>query len=540
MSSKCKNCGGALQYDIPTAKVKCVQCESLFEPNEYGDGTGAEESITKVFEETNIESSSDCYEVMTFTCPSCGATISSSELSAVDYCVYCGSFVSLESQISSIRKPEYIIPFSKTSEECRMLYQKNIRKNLYAPKEFRDESFLEGFKGIYIPFWSYEYQFGPNIYLRGKKETRKGDYIHIQNYDIHCDATGKIDNLAFDASSTFDDEISAQIAPFAITNRKKFRSSYMFGFFGDTADVSEEVYRNDADQIASSGIWNAVKDDSQLRKGHVEDAEPKSVQRDFHISGKPVLTMLPVWFLTWRKDDRVAYSIVNGDTGKIYSEVPIDIKKYLLFSFILALPVFAILNAAVTFSASNMLMISLVLSLIMIVMYSMQLDRIVKRTLHSDDKGYLYKHPEEKKQNEKIANSIFHKIFELISDLIQSLGKFWFAVIIVAIFVSAGATALMGIYAILLFVPIYTLYRIYKNSRILQSNSVWIDCGGALFAIVVGILILLADPAPDKIYYYTAILCMIGVGFTAIRLMKRHNNLITRPVPHFFDRKAGE
>ena len=54
--------------------------------------------------------------------------------------------------------------------------------------------------------------------------------------------------------------------------------------------------------------------------------------------------MLPVWFLTWQESGRVAYSVVNGQTGKVTSELPVDIKLYLLFSLIAAIPLFFVLQ----------------------------------------------------------------------------------------------------------------------------------------------------------------------------------------------------
>ncbi len=54
--------------------------------------------------------------------------------------------------------------------------------------------------------------------------------------------------------------------------------------------------------------------------------------------------MLPVWFLSYRNKDRVAYATVNGQTGKVAADIPVDRRKFLLGSFLLAIPVFLLLN----------------------------------------------------------------------------------------------------------------------------------------------------------------------------------------------------
>lgn len=50
--------------------------------------------------------------------------------------------------------------------------------------------------------------------------------------------------------------------------------------------------------------------------------------------------MFPVWFLSYRNGSRVSYATVNGQTGKIAADLPVDIRKYFLGSLILALPIF--------------------------------------------------------------------------------------------------------------------------------------------------------------------------------------------------------
>ena len=42
--------------------------------------------------------------------------------------------------------------------------------------------------------------------------------------------------------------------------------------------------------------------------------------------------LFPVWFLTWRKNDRVAFLVMNGETGKISADLPVDIRRFLLGS----------------------------------------------------------------------------------------------------------------------------------------------------------------------------------------------------------------
>lgn len=51
-------------------------------------------------------------------------------------------------------------------------------------------------------------------------------------------------------------------------------------------------------------------------------------------------TMFPVWFLSYRNKDRVAYATVNGQTGKVAADLPVSLMRYFIGSVILAIPIF--------------------------------------------------------------------------------------------------------------------------------------------------------------------------------------------------------
>lgn len=528
MVNRCPNCGGLLNYDIPTGQLKCESCDSLIAPESYASETAAKEDLE-----------GQKYSVNIFTCPNCGGSISSNEAEAVEYCLYCGSFVTLESQIERVNRPNFILPFSKTKDECIKSYSKMIRRKLYAPKAFRDEKFLSGFKGIYIPYWSYSYEFGPDIALDGVEETRKGDYVYKQHYDISCHTDGHLDGISYDASSTFDDDISSRIAPFDSKKFIPFKSPYMFGFYADTADIDSEVYAEDAAEMARDEMWERVTKEPQIKEKKPE--RPSSAEKfdaTFNVKERSYLTMLPVWFLTWRDKDKVAYSVMNGSTGDIYSEVPVDPKRYLLFSLILAIPIFLFLNYAFTFSASSMLGITAILSLTMMILYSFQLDKIVRKQFHADDKGYTTVNKKGRAEAEKVTDNIVVELFKCAGDILKGIG-FGGAIFLIIMCFWASSWVFWAIPIFAIFAIVYSLVRIGKNGKILGYKSIWLDIIWPTAALIISVLMLLIDPAGDEFYYVTAIVCIAGVALSAIFTMKRYNDLVTRPVPHFYDRKAG-
>ena len=96
----------------------------------------------------------------------------------------------------------------------------------------------------------------------------------------------------------------------------------------------------------------------------------------------------PVGFLTYRKDDRVAYAVMNGSTGKITADLPVDKKKYILGSILLAVPIFAVLAFLITMTGQMVLTASSVLALVSLVIYGLELSAISDKDSHADDKGF--------------------------------------------------------------------------------------------------------------------------------------------------------
>ena len=89
--------------------------------------------------------------------------------------------------------------------------------------------------------------------------------------------------------------------------------------------------------------------------------------------------MFPVWFMSYRKNDRVAYVTINGQTGKISADVPIDEKKYALGSLILALPIFVLLNFFLSLTAKTAMGFTAVLALCMMIAALVEMKKIAAK-----------------------------------------------------------------------------------------------------------------------------------------------------------------
>ncbi len=477
---ECPNCGGNLKFDIPSQLLKCAYCETTRDPYTVSKDQDAEENSV--------------FDVTVFTCPQCGGEIMSTDTSAAEFCSFCGASTILQSRVSMENRPAHIIPFKQTKDACKKAYMARMKRAPFAPDELKDEKHIDGFRGIYMPYWSYDIsQEGP-VLLKGEKSYIRGDYSYTDYYDLSGQIDASYNHLSFDASSSFADNISEQIAPFDVRDKKDFTPSFLSGFYADTSDVDSDLYKNDAIDIANSTSYDNLRKVRAFADLKLSmDKNNFSMTNTFHTyCNPPYRVMYPVWFMSYRKNDRVAYATVNGQTGKVAADLPVDLKKYMMGSVLLALPIFLLLNLFFTIRPKTVLMFAAFLSIYTLVIYMAEIIRIYHRDKRLDDRGYLYRQPlsgEGQKAEKKRDTSI------PLKDLL-----------------SFSASD--------------------KNYRISGALT-------ALIAVAAALLICLLNPISDLWYYAGTILSFGGILFTVIEIIKKYNVLATRRLPQF-DRSGGD
>ena len=539
----CPNCSGNLSFDIPSQQLKCDYCGTQLDPYEYEKTQDAEES--------------DYFGVTVYTCPQCGGEIMTTNVTAAGFCTYCGASTILDSRMKNEKRPTHIIPFKHTKEDCRSSYSSLVKRAFFAPRELRSPEHLDRFRGIYIPYWVYDYKLQGDLALTGTRSHRSGDYIITDHYRL----TGQIDagyeGITYDASSSLDDNVAESIAPFEASRMQPFTPSILCGFYADAPDVDSSVYKSDSCDAVCEDALDRISGFEEYRKAGVDMPGMEDFKKQLQRSGininpaNPVCAYLPVWFLTYRKDDRVAYAVMNGSTGKITADLPVDSKKYLLGSLLLAVPLFAALSFLLTMTGQTVLLLSSVLALVSLLIYTLQLGAISDKDLRSNDKGYQFtrkdgakqgkEQPETKKEGGKKFS--IESVFKLGQNLI-------FILVILSVFrvgpllssLTAGLT--FGIYKIYGIVSVVLLIAAiaamcFTARSDTAKKGMFLHTTGSIAAVLTAAWILLLNPVSDLWFYGASILAALGVCLTFLGIIRKYNILATRPLPTFYDRKGG-
>jgi len=315
----CKNCGGNVKFDIKSGQLACEYCHSLFDPYAYEDKTSDAE-VQKDFEAT------------IFTCPQCGGEILSTDDTAAGFCSFCGASTVLYSRMQKEHKPAYIIPFAKSKDDCKQAYMSLMKKAIFVPKELKDPKFIDGFRGIYMPYWTYYVTQKAPISLPAKKSHRSGDYIITDHFRLEGDLDAYYKGLSYDASSSFDDSISEKLAPYDVKNMKRFTPAFLSGFYADTADLPSTVYASDAMDAACTNTVSEISKEPAFTGLSVDSDSAALSPLSLGTTVKETdYSMFPVWFLSYRNKDRWGGGPEKGQKGR-GGELPL-LGHHVIFDF---------------------------------------------------------------------------------------------------------------------------------------------------------------------------------------------------------------
>lgn len=372
---ECPNCGGNLKFDIPSQKLGCEHCSAKFDPYAVSKEKDAEEDHS--------------FEMTVFRCPQCYGEVYSTDNTIAGFCSFCGASTILSSRLEKGKKMGFIIPFQKTKEECKKQYSKMMRGSFFAPKELKDPKYIDSFRGIYMPYWVYYIRQEGSTALTGVHSYRRGDYDIEEYYLLKMFLEAYYKGISFDASSSFADTISEKVAPFDVKNMKEFAPTFLSGFYADTSDVDSSIYEDEAREFAVKGTKKFISKDKKVAKYTLKD-EDSELEQKFHTKTASIDTALfPVWFLSYRNKDRIAYATVNGQTGKVVADLPVDLKKYMGASFVLALVLFVLLNQFLTLPPVILMPLVSFLALFAAILHTTEMRELAIKESYEDDQGAM-------------------------------------------------------------------------------------------------------------------------------------------------------
>lgn len=340
---KCPACTGPLHFVGASGMLECDYCGSKFTVAEieklYAEeeakaaengkiNEAKKEKIKADFEAAGMEwSAEEAKGMKTYSCPSCGAELICDATTAATSCPYCGNPTVIPGQFSGGLKPDLVIPFKLNKDQAVSALEKYYKGKVFLPKAFKDHNHIEEIKGVYVPFWLCDCDVSGDAVYKGSnvRTWREGDYDIIETtyFNVLREGNMGFEKIPVDASSKMPDEHMDAIEPFNYSELKPFSTAYLPGFFADKYDVGQKESIGRIKLRAE----NSVK--SKLRETVVGYSSVLTENENIQFSCKKVnYALMPVWLLSTKWNGQNFLFAMNGQTGKLIGDLPVDKKKF--------------------------------------------------------------------------------------------------------------------------------------------------------------------------------------------------------------------
>lgn len=335
---KCPACGGTMEFDSKTQKMKCPFCYTELDVDDFEDEQDKQEAEQNPKQEshdaTQWEAAGDgkwqegeTDGISVYSCKSCGGEIIADESTGATSCPFCGNQVVMKGKFAGDLKPDYIIPFKVDKKGAKAAYNKHLTGKSFLPKIFKQENHIDEIKGVYVPFWVFDADAEGNIFYRAEKVRtwRSGDVEYTERKDFQIERTGSIgfDHIPTDGSKKMDDVLMEAIEPFDFKGAVPFKKAYLAGYLADRYDVDMKERMNRAMQRIKKSVEtsfrNSVQGYSMVNVTH-SNVNVKNARY--------LYVLYPVWILNTTWHDKKYVFAMNGQTGKMVGDLPLDKKAF--------------------------------------------------------------------------------------------------------------------------------------------------------------------------------------------------------------------
>ena len=341
MEYKCPACGGTMEFDSTLQKMKCPYCDTVMTVEKFQEIQKKEqekhkERMTESTSDHNTDAANMWGEGETdsmnvYACQSCGGEIVVDETTGATTCPFCGNRVVMKEKFSGDLRPDYIIPFKKDKKAAKEAYYDHLKGKKFLPKLFKDENHIDEIKGVYVPFWLYDIDVEAEINYEGERVAatwRTGDkqYTKHEVYSVERQGTDHYEHVPADGSKNMEDALMESIEPFNFKDAVPFEPAYLAGYIADRYDVDQktrlERVKERVTKSTEAAFQNTVTGYTTLRQVN-SNVDIRNIKTSY--------ALYPVWVLSTTWKDKNYIFAMNGQTGALIGDLPMDKGEYKKF-----------------------------------------------------------------------------------------------------------------------------------------------------------------------------------------------------------------
>jgi DNA-directed RNA polymerase subunit RPC12/RpoP len=262
-----------------------------------------------------------------YCCNSCGGEIVADETAGATHCPYCDNPVVMKGQFAGALKPDIVIPFKHDKNAAIAALKNHYKGKRLLPKVFKEQNHIEEVKGMYVPVWLFDTDADAHVRYKATMvrtwSDSRYDYTETSHYSVTRAGSIGFENVPVDGSSKMDDALMESIEPFDISGAVNFQTAYLSGYLADKYDVDAET----SVERANERIKKSTEDAFASTVTGYTSVVPVNSSISLN-NGRARYALYPVWILNTKWNGQKFTFAMNGQTGKIVGDLPMDKGAY--------------------------------------------------------------------------------------------------------------------------------------------------------------------------------------------------------------------
>jgi Zn finger protein HypA/HybF involved in hydrogenase expression len=325
-SFRCPSCGGVFEYSPAEQELKCPYCGHSQEIDAHQVGRSADE-----FEFTLATMERAKYGWGTqrkeLVCDACGAVVAAAADDLTSTCAFCGSTrVHARDTLGDMLRPTSLIPFTIDRATCKSNVIEWLGRGWMHPPELREVKAMRELTGVYLPFWTFDARVRADWKaevgtVRVERYRSGGEWKTRTVIDWRWEAgtvSLTVDDQQVPGTGRVSEAILRKAAPYGLASLVDYDPKYLAGWHAKGYDVQLQ------------NAWRRARGDMRDRaqRACYEDTGSSHV-RNFQMNvdfadERWRYVLLPAYLITYSLDNRTFQVLVNGQSGKVAGQKPVD------------------------------------------------------------------------------------------------------------------------------------------------------------------------------------------------------------------------
>jgi predicted RNA-binding Zn-ribbon protein involved in translation (DUF1610 family) len=329
----CGACGGQLNFDIASQKLRCPSCGNYSEitaPNNPVRSRELNEAMRQLRAVQQQQAGPDVTGMREVACQNCGGTTEFAGSLTATKCPYCATPIQRDDvHLAPARLPvDGVVPFRIDEKQAHELIEKWVAKRWFAPNDFKKYRSMGAFSTLYTAYFSYD----ANTDTQYEGERGEDHQVRVGTDDdgdpIYETQThwyrvaGQVSNnfadlpvLANEGESLNRSRIK-ELEPWPIDQARSYSGEYIAGHLCRTYDRDAQEALPEAKQEMEKSIERTVRSDIGGDRQRIHQ-----LRTAWNYLGFKHL-LLPIWLLTVVYMNKPFQVYINGLTGEVQGDRP--------------------------------------------------------------------------------------------------------------------------------------------------------------------------------------------------------------------------